>query len=148
MANFNTHKSNSITLVERLVCALTYFSFMFVGLVWLIFCKLTKRRIPSVVNFHIYQSCLISVILYLITLVCEISFGFMVGLPYIGGFVKKFLIFVAGTPIYFSFTLVHFIVFVIISYLAIFAFFGKYSYFPYVSDMVKSNLGIEWKNFY
>lgn len=143
MANFKTYKSNSITLVERLVCSLTYFSFMFVGLVWLVFCKLTKRRIPSVVNFHIYQSCLISIILYLITLVCEISFGFMVGLPYVGNLVKKFLIFAAGTPIYFSFTLVHFIVFVIISYLAIFAFFGKYSYFPHVSDMVKSNLGIE-----
>lgn len=143
MANYNMGKTNSITFIERFVCALTYFSFMFVGLVWLVFCKLTRKRIPSVVNFHIYQSCLLSVILYLLTLICEISFGFMMGLPHIGSYIKKFLIFTAGTPIYLSFSLIHCIVFLIILYLATFAFFGKYSYFPYISDMVKSNLGIE-----
>ncbi len=143
MENFNPRKTNSITIIERFVCALTYFSFMFIGLVWLIICKLTRKNMPRIVTYHIYQSCFISIILYLITLACEISFGFMAGLPIVGSFIKKFLIFACGTPIYFSFTLVHFIVFVIISYLALFAFFGKYSYFPYISDMVKSNLGIE-----
>ncbi|MBR1977155.1 hypothetical protein IKA15_02630 [bacterium] len=138
----NVRQLYPLTIIERFICALTYLTFMFVGLVWLILCHITKKRMPPVVEYHIYQSFLLSVILYVVSLICEISFGFMMGLPYIGGYVKKFLIFTAGTPIYLTFTLVHFVIFIIMLYLAIFAFFGKYSYLPYISDMVKSNLRI------
>lgn len=132
---------HNFSLIDRLISIFSYYTFGGAGIVWFVICALTKTNIPKFTRYHILQSILLSIILYLLTLLLEIGVSFTISVPYIGEIVKNIVVFTAQTPIYLGFSLVHYVIFMIISYLAILALFGKYSYFPYISDMVKSNLG-------
>ena len=130
---------NNCSLIDRIISVLTYYTFGLVGLGWIILCALTKTPLPRFTKYHIWQSIFLSVVLSAITLLIEIGISFTISLPFIGNIIKKIVIYTAQTPIYLGFSLINCIIFIIITYLAIFAFFGKYSYFPYISDIVKTN---------
>ena len=134
-------KMNNFGLTDRIISVLTYYTFGGAGVIWLIVCALSKTNIPKFTKFHILQSIFLSIILYFITLLIEICFGFAISVPFIGEIIKKIIIYSAQTPIYLGFSLVHYVVFIILTYLAVFALLGKYSYFPYISEMTKTNLG-------
>lgn len=136
---------NKVSLLDRIISVLTYYTFGSVGVFWMIICALIKKYVPNFTTYHIMQSIFLSIILYLITQLMDIAVGFAINVPFIGEFIKKIVIYTSQTPIYLGFSLIHYIIFIIISYLAIFALFGKRSYFPYISEIIKSNLGDEWK---
>lgn len=50
------------------------------------------------------------------------------------------LVFFFNTPLIFGLSIVQFLLFVIIVYLALGAAMGRYSYFPWVSDIIKQNV--------
>ena len=132
---------NNFGIIDRIISVLTYYTFGGVGVFWVVICALVKKHNPKLTTYHILQSIFLSIILYLISVLLDIAIGLTINLPFIGEFIKKIVIYTSQTPIYLGFSLVHYIIFIIISYLAIFALFGKYSYLPYISEMVKSNLG-------
>lgn len=137
---------NNISLIDKLISIFTYYTFGGVGVIWFITCTVTKTHLPKFTKYHILQSIFLSIILYLLTLLIEIGVSFTISLPIIGDVIKKIIIFTAQTPIYLGFSLINYAIFITITYLAIFALFGKYSYFPYISEMVKTNLGGRWEN--
>ena len=136
---------NNVSFLDRIISVLTYYTFGAVGVFCMILYALLRKSASKFATYHILQSIFLSIILYLITLLMEIAVGFTINLPFVGGFIKKIVIYASQTPIYLGFSLIHYIIFIIISYLAIFALFGKHSYLPYISEMVKSNLGDRWK---
>lgn len=132
----------TVTIPERLVGVLTYFTFGMAGLIWIITCLVIKRGLKNFEAYHIYQSIFLSILLYVFSVLCNIVFGLMFTLPFIGNFAKKVVIFLAGTPIYsgLNYSIVNLAILALISYLAAGAILGKYSYFPVISDIIKSNL--------
>lgn len=132
-------RNSQISILDRLIAVFTYFSFGMVGLIWILICFFRKKELKPFTSYHIYQSIFLGVVLYVISILCDIAFGLMSNLPFVGGFIKSVVVFFAGNPIYFGYSIVHLCVFVIICWLSLGALMGKYSYFPIISDVIKSN---------
>ena len=131
----------NISLTDKIVSVLTYYTFGIFGLIWLVYAYLAKKSINSFCMFNIYQSIFISVMLYIISLLWGIAIGFISVVPLIGKFMVSLDIFINQTPMYFSFTLSGFVLMVFLSYLAVLSFLGKKPFIPYVSNVIRSNFG-------
>lgn len=131
----------NISLTDKIVSVLTYYTFGIFGLIWLVYAYLAKKSINSFCIFNIYQSIFVSVVLYIISLLWGIAIGFISVVPLIGKFMVSLDIFINQTPMYFSFTLSGFVLMVFLSYLAVLSFLGKKPFVPYVSNMIRSNFG-------
>lgn len=131
----------NISLTDKIVSVLTYYTFGIFGLIWLVYAYLAKKSINSFCIFNIYQSIFVSVVLYIISLLWGIAIGFISVVPLIGKFMVSLDIFINQTPMYFSFTLSGFVLMVFLSYLAVLSFLGKKPFIPYVSNMIRSNFG-------
>lgn len=131
----------NISLTDKIVSVLTYYTFGIFGLIWLVYAYLAKKSINSFCIFNIYQSIFVSVVLYIISLLWGIAIGFISVVPLIGKFMVSLDIFINQTPMYFSFTLSGFVLMVFLSYLAVLSFLGKKPFVPYVSNIIRSNFG-------
>ena len=115
----------NISLTDKIVSVLTYYTFGIFGLIWLVYAYLAKKSINSFCIFNIYQSIFVSVVLYIISLLWGIAIGFISVVPLIGKFMVFLEVFINQTPMYFSFTLSGFVLMVFLSYLAVLSFLGK-----------------------
>lgn len=130
------------SLSDNLLSFIFYYTFGIFALVLLIFCSVTKKQTSDFLRFHIYQSLFIAVILACISSIYSFLLNLILNFPIEIVFLKKALLsfdlFLNRTPIFFTFSLTGLVVFLVVSYLAIFALLGKKSYLPYISDVVDS----------
>ncbi len=130
----------SVSLWDRFVSVATYFTFGMAGLIWLIASFLIfKKTVTQFCAYHIYQSIFIAVILAVLGMFFDIAYSFTSQIPYIGSFIQYAYVYLVRTPIYFTFSLIHFVIFLFLVYLSFGAVLGKYSYLPFISDVIKSN---------
>ena len=131
---------NAITLWDRFVAIATYYTFGMAGLIWLIASILIfKKHVNDFCSYHIYQSIFISILLAVISIALNFIFPICSKIPFIGDFIGMIYYYVFHIPMFFTFTLFNFVVFVIISYLALGALLGKKTYFPFISDVISGN---------
>lgn len=128
-------------MTDKIVSVLTYYTMGIFGLIWLVFCALTKKRISPFLSFNLYQSMFILAIISIFSLVYNIALNLISVIPIVGKLFVKFDIIVNQTPMYFTFTLTGLIFTIFVTYLALFAFMGKKPYVPYVSEVISSNFG-------
>lgn len=132
--------SNSSSLWDRFVAISSYFTFGMTGVIWLIASYLIfKKPLNGFLSYHIYQSIFISVLLYVIGMFLDIAFNLTAAIPFIGPVVKYLNLYLFNLPIFYTFSLVHFIICIIIVYLSLGALLGKLSYFPFISDVIRAN---------
>ncbi len=132
--------TQNAALWDRFVSITSYYTLGLTGLIWLIASYLIFKKLPTRFSlYHIYQSIFIAVILAVLGMFINIAFSFTAGFPFIGQFIKFLYLYIFNLPVFYTFTLYHFIVFVILSYLSLGALLGKYSYFPFISDAIRSN---------
>ncbi len=131
----------NISLTCRVVSFLSYFTFGFFGIIWLVYVNLTGKRMDAFVMFNIFQAIFISVLLAIVSLVYDIAINLISAIPFIGAFVEKFDIIFSGTPLYFTFTISGLIVTLLVIYLSVLSLLGKRPYIPVVSDVVRANFG-------
>jgi len=129
------------TFTDRIVSALSYFTFGIFSIVWLIFAKIINKKISHYLLFNIFQSIMISVILAVISLLYSIAINFMSVIPFVNNLVKTFDLFFNQTPIYFSFTISGLITTILVLYLILMSILGLKPYVPLVSDTVNNNFG-------
>lgn len=131
---------NPISLWDKLVSITTYYTFGLTGIIWLIASILIfKKPVVSFCQYHIYQSIFISILLAVLSMLLNIIFQLTAKIPYIGDLIGHTALWLFGVPVFYTFSLFNFIVFIIISYLALGALFGKRTYFPFVSDIIRAN---------
>ena len=128
---------NNPSILERLVALGTYLSGGLIGIIWFILLFFLKRDVSSFLKYHITQSIVFFLFLYVINLFFSIVFGFLTQVPFIKGFTKAILFFFQ-TPIYFGFSIVGALISIIVLYMGIGALLGKYSYIPFLSDAINS----------
>lgn len=129
-----------ISLWDRFVSVATYFTFGMAGLIWLIASFLVfKKTVSPFCAYHIYQSIFIAVILAVLGMFFDIAYSFTSQIPYIGNAIHFVYVHLVRTPTYFTFSLVHFVIFLFLAYLSLGAVLGKYSYLPFISDVIRSN---------
>ncbi len=126
-------------MIERIVTALTYPTMGMIGFIWLILGLITKARPRLFTMYHIYQSIFLSIAYVVISLLIGIIINMLSYVPLINKLVAQ-LVFWTNAPVFFGYSIIQTIVYAVILYLAVFAFMGKYSYFPWVSEIIKENL--------
>ena len=109
-----------------------------VGFAWLIIAMLAKKRVTPFVMYHIMQSIFLSIAYFLFSTFAQLIYVILYRIPLINA-IPYFI----NMPISFLFglSLVQFFTTSVIMYLSITSFLGKYTYIPWVSDIINQNTG-------
>ena len=127
-------RENTPYLIERLVAALSYLTMGMVGFVWLIIGLFTKASLKPFLKYHIFQSIFISLGFAVISIFVGWVSNILSFIPLINKLVAQinFLLF--------DYSLLQTLIYAFLIYLAGTSFIGKYSYIPYVSDIIDQNV--------
>ena len=133
-----------ISIMDRFLSFLAYYTFGIFSIVLLIFFCVTKKSMSKFLIYHIYQSVFVATILACLSGIYSFLLNMILSIPLEMAFLKtsltNFDIFLNRTPILFAFTLTGFFVFLLVTYLGVFAILGKKSYLPFVSNVIYSNI--------
>lgn len=136
--SYRINSSSSPAFIERIIGALTYMNCL-VGLVWLIIAALMKKNIRPFLQYHIYQSLFLAILLFIVSAGLGIVMKVINFIPFVNKIVSL-ITFYLNTPLFFGYSVVGFLIYIVIIYLMIGALMGRYSYFPWVSDIIKGNV--------
>ena len=128
--------------IERLISALSYVTLGMAGFFWLIAAAVMKKTIRPFLMFNILQSIFLSFAYFIFTQLYKIILIAFYKIPLINSFV--FMINnIINSPLSLlsGLTLLQAICWTVIIYLVVTSLMGKYSYIPYVSDIIKGNTG-------
>lgn len=135
---YKLYNSGSPAAIERIIGALTYVNCL-IGLVWLIIAALMKKGIRPFLKYHIYQSLFLAFLLFLVGAGLNLIMRIINFIPFVNKIVSL-ITFYINTPILMGYSIVGLLIYLVIIYLIIGALMGRYSYFPWVSDIIKSNI--------
>jgi hypothetical protein len=136
---YSYNNSENPYMIERIVAALTYPTMGMIGFIWLILGLITKARPRAFTLYHIYQSIFLSIAYVVLSLLIGIVVNILSYVPLINKLVAQ-IVFWTNAPVFFGYSIIQTIIYAIILYLAVFAFMGRDSYFPWVSEIIKENL--------
>ena len=129
----------NISLLDKIISILSYFTFGIFSLIWIIFANLTKKRISSFLSFNLYQAIFISIVLAVFSLIYDIAINILSVIPFVGKFVYWLNLQLNQTPIYYSFTITGLLTTILVAYLCLACLIGKKPYIPFVSDIINMN---------
>src|SRR5574344_68092 len=118
--------------MEKIISGATYLTGGAVGFIWIILAFITKRRLTPFLMFNIYQSFFLFVGFFLVSKLLEVVLHILSFIPFVNILVST-LTYYFTVPL-FGMGIIDFLILVVIVYLSLFAFMGKYSYLPWVSD--------------
>lgn len=124
--------------IEKLISAATYLTAGGVGFVWLLIAAVMKKYVTPFLRYHILQSIFLYIAYFLLITFAKLIYVILGRIPVINAipyFINMPVSFLFGLSIVQAFTTA------VILYLAITAFMGKYSYIPWVSDIIDTNTG-------
>lgn len=126
-------------MIEKIIAALTYITMGMAGFIWLIVGLFTKARLKPFLQYHIFQSIFISLGFTVLSIFIGWLSNLLSFIPLINRLVAQ-VTFLSNMPLIFDYSLLQSIIYAILIYLAITAFMGKYSYIPWVSDIIDQNI--------
>ena len=126
-------------LIEKIIAALSYITFGFVGFVWMLIGIFTKNSLRSFLKYHIFQSIFISIAYFLLCQFLGLIMNILSLIPLVNQLVLQFT-FYLNAPILFGFSLIQTIIYAIILYLVMTSIKGQYSYLPWISEIIKANV--------
>ena len=124
--------------IERILAFATYLTAGFVGVAWMVIAALLKRSITKFLLYHIMQSIFLSILFVLVSYFAGLVYVILYRIPLIN--IIPYLLSMP-LPFVFDLSIVQLFTTTIILYLAIMAGMGYYSYLPWVSNIIKANLG-------
>ena len=126
-------------MIERIIAALTYLTMGMVGFIWLIAGLFTKARLKPFLQYHIFQSIVIALGFTVLSIFIGWLSNLLSFIPIINRLVAQ-ITFLLNMPLIFDYSLLQAVIYAILIYLAVTAFMGKYSYIPWVSDIIDQNI--------
>lgn len=126
-------------LIEKIIAALSYFTFGFVGFVWLIIGIFTKNNLRPFLKYHIFQSIFISIAYFLLGALLGLVMNILSVIPFVNQLVLQFT-FYLNAPLFLGFSLIQVLVYSVIFYLMITCLQGQLSYLPWISEIIKANV--------
>ena len=128
------------TFLDRIIAAISYLTFGFVGAIWLIINAIRNKYVSQFLKYHIYQSIFISFALYVVSLILGMLIQILDVVPYVQILVRQ-LYFVFNTPIFMNYSIIQIFVYTLCGYLIITSAMGLYSYVPWVSGIISEITG-------
>lgn len=126
-------------MIERIIAALTYLTMGMVGFIWLIIGLFTKARLKPFLQYHIFQSIFISLAFAVLSIFISWLSNILSFVPLINRIVAQ-ITFLLNMPLIFDYSLLQSVIYIFLIYLAVTAFIGKFSYIPWVSDIIDQNI--------
>lgn len=126
-------------MIERIIAALTYLTMGMVGFIWLIIGLFTKARLKPFLQYHIFQSIFISLAFAVLSILVSWLSNILSFIPIINRIVAQ-ITFLLNMPLIFDYSLLQSVIYLFLIYLAVTAFIGKFSYIPWVSDIIDQNI--------
>ena len=124
--------------IERILSVATYLTAGGAGFVWLIIAALSRKSVTKFLMYHILQSIFISIVFVLISFLGEMIYVILYRIPFINAI--PYLLSMP-IPLFLGLSIVQLLTTLIILYLAITSGMGYYSYLPWVSNIIKGNMG-------
>ena len=125
-------------LIERVVASLSYLTMGMVGFIWLIAGLFTGARLKPFLQYHIFQSIFLSLAFVVISMFVGWVSNILSIIPLINNLVAQ-ITFWLNMPFIFNYSLIQSVIYTLLIYLAVTAFLGRYSYIPWVSDIIGQN---------
>ncbi len=126
-------------MIERIVSSLSYVTAGMVGFIWLILGVLTKSSLRPFMKYHIFQSIFLSMGYFLLLIILEQISLIINFIPYVRN-IFSLITFPFLIPIIFGFSIVQILIYTLLFYLALTSFMGRYSYIPWISEIIKKNV--------
>lgn len=126
---------------DRIVSVTSYLTRGFVGFIVFIILTLMKKPTSPFLRYHVFQSIFLSIILFLTFYLGDILLSFAMMVPVVGNIVMMILT-PLNMPIVLGLSALEILINGTFLYLGIAALFNKYSYLPWVSDIVRSGAGV------
>ena len=126
-------------MIERIIAALTYLTMGMVGFIWLIIGLFTKARLKPFFLYYIFQSIFISLAFAVLSIFVSWLSNILSFIPLINRLVAQ-ITFLLNMPLIFDYSLLQSVIYIFIIYLAVTAFIGRFSYIPWVSDIIDQNI--------
>lgn len=133
------YSQNEPLLMEKIIASLSYITFGFVGFFWLLLGIFTKNNLRPYLKYHIFQSIFISIAYFLISALIGLIMNILSIIPLVNQLVLQFT-FYLNAPLLFGFSLIQVLIYAVIIYLVITSFQGQYSYLPWISEIIKTNV--------
>ncbi len=133
------NNSNSGSVIERLVAGFSYLTMGMAGFIWLIIGLFTKAELKPFLQYHIFQSIFISLAFAVISIFVGWLSNLLSFIPFINRLVAQ-ITFLLNMPLIFEYSLIQTVIYILLIYLAVTAFAGKYSYIPWISDIIDQNV--------
>ena len=126
-------------MIERIVSALSYITSGFIGFVWLLLGIFTKSNVRPFLKYHIFQSIFLAIAYFLFMQLLAWVAMLINYIPLVRNIISMVL-FPIVMPLIFGFSIVQILVYTVILYLVITSIMGRYSYLPWISDIIKMNV--------
>ena len=135
----NYYNASSPSILEKIISCLSYFTMGFVGFLWLILAFFTKNELRPFLRYHVYQSIFLSIIYFLFSTFISLLLGILGYIPFLKRLVGM-LVYMFSVPVIGHLSIISAFVLALIIYLAAGVIMEKYSYIPWVSDVINYNV--------
>ena len=135
----NRFNYNEPLLLEKIIAALSYITSGFVGFIWFIIAFFTKNSLRPYLRYHIYQAIFISIAFFLLGAFLGLIMNILSIIPFVNQLILQFT-FYLNAPIIFGLSLIQSLMTALMIYLVVTSLQGKYSYVPWISDIIKTKV--------
>lgn len=132
-------RDNTPYLIERIIASLSYITMGMVGFIWLIIGLFTKASLKPFLKYHIFQSIFISLGFAVLSIFVGWVSNILSFIPFINKLVAQ-INFLLNMPLIFDYSILQTVIYVFLIYLAVTSFAGKFSYIPWISDIIDQNV--------
>ncbi len=132
-------RDNTPYLIERIIASLSYMTMGMVGFIWLIIGLFTKASLKPFLKYHIFQSIFISLGFAVLSIFVGWVSNILSFIPFINKLVAQ-INFLLNMPLIFDYSILQTVIYVFLIYLAVTSFVGKFSYIPWISDIIDQNV--------
>lgn len=134
-------RSNSLqpTILEKGIACGSYITFGFVGFAWLLVALITKNSLRPFLKYHVFQSVFVAIFYFLLCTFINLIMDILSMIPILNVIIMQ-VTFYLNAPLIFGWSVVQLIVNLIIFYLIITTLQGRYSYLPWISEIIKANI--------
>ena len=128
-----------VSNAEKVLSLFSYFTMGIMGLIWVIFAMILKKRLKFFLMYNIVQSITISLFLALFSFVINFVIKMLIAIPFskvLGIGIKMFLqkrIFISAL----SFNSAEVIIFLLLIYISVGVLHSRFFYVPFFSDITK-----------
>ncbi len=132
-------RQDSPFMIEKIVAAFTYLTMGMAGFIWLIIGLFTQAKLRPFLQYHIFQSIFISLAFVVLSMLIRWISNILSFIPLINKLVAQ-ITFLLNMPFIFDYSLIQLVIYGFLIYLAVTAFMGKYSYIPWISEIIDQNV--------